>query len=113
MVAYEITSAGEHEASKFVVFIIYISQVSGTSIFLHRRTGLSVWMQLYSPLNQLGYLYRSINQSLVDTEKLLALLNEPTEVNDKPNAPDLIVQDGEIEFGSFPHLLRIYNVLIF
>jgi ABC-type multidrug transport system fused ATPase/permease subunit len=29
----------------------------------------------------------------------LALLNEPTEVNDKPNAPDLIVNDGEIEFG--------------
>jgi ABC-type transport system involved in Fe-S cluster assembly fused permease/ATPase subunit len=56
-------------------------------------------MQLYNPLNQLGYLYRSINQSLVDTEKLLALLNEPTEVNVKPNAPDLIVHDGEIEFG--------------
>jgi ABC-type transport system involved in Fe-S cluster assembly fused permease/ATPase subunit len=68
-------------------------------------------MQLYSPLNQLGYLYRSINQSLVDAEKLLALLNEPTEVNVKPNAPDLIVHDGEIEFGSFPRLPRIYNVL--
>ena len=63
-------------------------------------------MQLYSPLNQLGSLYRSINQSLVDTEKLLALLNEPTEINDKPNAPDLIVHDGEIEFGSFSHLPR-------
>jgi ABC-type transport system involved in Fe-S cluster assembly fused permease/ATPase subunit len=34
----------------------------------------------------------------VDTEKLLKLLNEPTEVNDKPGAPDLIVNDGEIEF---------------
>lgn len=40
-----------------------------------------------------------MNQSLVDTEKLLALLNEPTEVNDKPNAPDLVVNDGEIKFG--------------
>ena len=40
-----------------------------------------------------------MNQSLVDTEKLLALLNEPTEVNDRPNAPDLLVKDGEIEFG--------------
>jgi len=39
-----------------------------------------------------------VNQSLVDTEKLLKLLNEPTEVNDKPNAPDLIVENGEIEF---------------
>ena len=64
-------------------------------------------MQLYAPLNQLGYLYRSINQSLVDTERLLALLNEPTEVDDKPNAPDLIVHDGEIEFGSFQNLHQI------
>jgi ABC-type transport system involved in Fe-S cluster assembly fused permease/ATPase subunit len=52
-------------------------------------------------LNQLGYVYRSINQSLVDTEKLLDLLNEPTEVNDRPGAPDLTVLDGTIEFGWF------------
>ena len=49
----------------------------------------------------LGYIYRSVNQSLVDTEKLLKLLSEPTEVNDKPGAADLIVEDGEIEFGEF------------
>jgi ABC-type transport system involved in Fe-S cluster assembly fused permease/ATPase subunit len=35
---------------------------------------------------------------LVDTEKLLKLLDEPTEVNDKPGAPELIVDQGEIEF---------------
>jgi ABC-type transport system involved in Fe-S cluster assembly fused permease/ATPase subunit len=47
----------------------------------------------------LGSLYRSINRSLVDAEKLLMLLNESTDVNDKPGAPDLVVSDGEIEFG--------------
>ncbi|KAH9020826.1 hypothetical protein EDB85DRAFT_2152777 [Lactarius pseudohatsudake] len=41
-------------------------------------------VQLYGPLNMLGSIYRSINRSLVDAEKLLELLNEPTEVNDKP-----------------------------
>jgi len=46
----------------------------------------------------LGYIYRSINQNLVDTEKLMKLLNEPEEVKDKPNAPDLHVTDGMIEF---------------
>jgi ATP-binding cassette subfamily B (MDR/TAP) protein 6 len=56
--------------------------------------------QLYGPLASLGWTYRSINQSLVDTEKLLNLLNEPTEVNDKPNAPDLVVDHGEIEFSA-------------
>jgi ABC-type transport system involved in Fe-S cluster assembly fused permease/ATPase subunit len=57
-------------------------------------------------LNNLGYIYRSVNQSLVDTERLLKLLNEPTEVEDTPGAPDLIVEDGEIEFGQkfrLPH----------
>ncbi|KAG5719458.1 Heavy metal tolerance protein [Termitomyces sp. T112] len=78
IVALQVTR-GESDSGHFVVFITYLGQ-------------------LYGPLNQLGYVYRSINQSLVDTEKLLALLNEPTEVNDKLNAPDLIVDDGEIEF---------------
>ncbi|KAJ3574661.1 hypothetical protein NP233_g1629 [Leucocoprinus birnbaumii] len=79
MVASRITQHPEHGARDFVLFITYLTQ-------------------LYGPLNQLGYIYRSVNQSLVDTERLLALLNEPTDVNDKPDAPDLIVSDGEIEF---------------
>jgi ATP-binding cassette subfamily B (MDR/TAP) protein 6 len=70
---------GDLDPSKFVVFITYLAQ-------------------LYGPLNQLGSIYRSVNQSLVDAEKLLKLLNEPTEVNDLPNAPDLVVENGEIEF---------------
>ena len=66
----------------------------------------------------LGYIYRSVNQSLVDTEKLLKLLSEPTEVNDKPDAADLIVEGGEIEFGKracligfslAPHGLHAYQ----
>ncbi|KAF9264231.1 hypothetical protein L218DRAFT_1029037 [Marasmius fiardii PR-910] len=73
--------ANELDSSDFVVFITYLGQ-------------------LYTPLNQLGSVYRSVNQSLIDTEKLLKLLNEPTEVNDIPNAPDLLVQDGEIEFDN-------------
>ncbi|KAF9007997.1 hypothetical protein BDQ17DRAFT_1455635 [Cyathus striatus] len=80
IVARRVTD-GRSKASDFVIFITYLAQ-------------------LYGPLNQLGYIYRSVNQSLIDTEKLLALLNEPTEVNDKPNAPDLIVNDGEIEFDN-------------
>uniref|UniRef100_A0A0W0EYS8 Putative mitochondrial half-size ABC transporter n=1 Tax=Moniliophthora roreri TaxID=221103 RepID=A0A0W0EYS8_MONRR len=80
IVARRVTSK-QSDPSDFVIFITYLAQ-------------------LYTPLNQLGYLYRSVNQSLVDTEKLLRLLNEPTDINDLPNAPDLIVQDGEIEFDN-------------
>lgn len=84
----------------FIVARGVIRDGSGPSEFVFFITYLA---QLYGPLNQLGYIYRSVNQSLVDTEKLLKLLNEPTDINDKPNAPDLIVQDGEIEFGLCSH----------
>jgi len=57
--------------------------------------------QLYGPLNSLGWIYRALNSSLVDTEKLLNLLDEPTEVDDKPDAPDLVVGHGEIEFRAW------------
>ncbi|THH20779.1 hypothetical protein EW146_g623 [Bondarzewia mesenterica] len=80
IVARRVTN-GLLEPSDFVFFITYLAQ-------------------LYGPLNSLGYIYRSINQSLVDTEKLLKLLNEPTDINDKPNAPDLVIGDGELEFDN-------------
>ncbi|KAF8520373.1 hypothetical protein BU17DRAFT_46726 [Hysterangium stoloniferum] len=67
------------KGSDFVIFITYLAQ-------------------LYGPLNSLGYIYRSINQSLVDTERLMKLLEEQPEVKDKPNALDLHVTSGEIEF---------------
>lgn len=56
-----------------------------------------------------GTIYRSINQTLVDTERLLKLLSEPTDVNDKPNAPDLVVDSGEIEFGKWLQYYCISN----
>jgi ABC-type transport system involved in Fe-S cluster assembly fused permease/ATPase subunit len=61
----------------------------------------STVLQLYLPLYDLGALYRTLNTTLIDTEKLLQLLSEPIEVQDKPGATDLIVQDGEIDFGAF------------
>ncbi|KAG1721513.1 hypothetical protein EDB19DRAFT_1646384 [Suillus lakei] len=48
-------------------------------------------------LSNLGSVY---NQSLVDTEKLLHLLNEPTEVADKLDAKELVVRNGEVEFDN-------------
>jgi ABC-type transport system involved in Fe-S cluster assembly fused permease/ATPase subunit len=52
-----------------------------------------------------------VNQSLVDTERLLKLLNEPKDVEDKPDASDLLVGDGEIEFG-WHHSLLSRNATI-
>lgn len=44
-------------------------------------------------------MYRAINQSLVDTEKLLDLLAQPAEVVDAPDAQELVLENGEVEFG--------------
>ncbi len=46
-------------------------------------------IQLYIPLGFLGVLYRSIKQSLVELEKMFALLDRRCEVADAPGAPGL------------------------
>jgi ABC-type transport system involved in Fe-S cluster assembly fused permease/ATPase subunit len=55
-------------------------------------------IQLYTPLNFLGMVYRNIKQSLTDLEQMLALLAVKPEIEDRPGAPALIVGSGAVAF---------------
>jgi len=55
-------------------------------------------IQLYMPLNMLGFAYREIRNALVNMESMFGLMDVKTEIADKPGAPPLKVAGGEIVF---------------
>jgi len=55
-------------------------------------------MQLFLPLNFLGFVYREIKRALADVEHMFSLLQQRPAIVDRKDAPDLVITRGIIVF---------------
>ena len=63
-------------------------------------------IQLYLPLNFLGFVYREIKRGLIDMEKMFQLLYEKVQIQDKPDAKVLLTDRPRLTFN---HVYFAYN----
>ena len=57
-------------------------------------------IQLFLPLNFLGFVYREIRRALTDLENMLGLLNKKPQVTQRPHAQHLCISKGNIAFNN-------------
>ncbi|VVC38664.1 ABC transporter-like,ABC transporter, conserved site,Mitochondrial ABC-transporter, N-terminal five TM [Cinara cedri] len=55
-------------------------------------------IQLYGPLNYFGTFYRAIQKNFIDMENMFDLMAIKPEVSDVPNAKELVLKTGQVEF---------------
>lgn len=78
LIVYDV-HAGRLSVGDFVLFVSYIRQ-------------------LYLPLNWFGTYYRMIQNNFIDMENMFELLDQPKDVSDQPDAPEINVTAGRICF---------------
>ena len=55
-------------------------------------------LQMFMPLNFLGFVYREIKHSLADMERMFGILKQPMDIQDQSDAPELNIEKGVIRF---------------
>ncbi|OEY66089.1 ABCB family ABC transporter ATP-binding protein/permease [Marinobacter sp. X15-166B] len=86
-------------ASLIVIMSMAVREVAAGQMTLGDFTMVNAYLiQLFVPLNALGFVYREIRQSLVNVERLFALLAEKPAIEDADDATALTITRGEVRF---------------
>jgi len=100
-------SLGVLNFGQAVIFYVGLTIMSAMSIVgvLNGRLTLGDFvllntflMQIYRPLNMIGFVYREIRQGLTDIEEMFKLLDQDPEIVDKPGATPLKITGPVIRF---------------
>jgi ATP-binding cassette subfamily B protein len=84
-----------------IIMLMAGNAVSDGTMTVGEFSAVFFWMlQLFMPLNFLGFVYREIKQSLIDMEAMFSLLRVGQEIADPPGAPPLRTGAGELVFDS-------------
>lgn len=85
--------------SLIVIMAMAVREVASGQMTLGDFTMVNAYLiQLFVPLNALGFVYREIRQSLVNVERLFALLGDKSAIEDAADAKTLSVGQGEVAF---------------
>ena len=86
-------------AAMTVMMVMAAQSVIANHMTLGDLAMINAYMiQLFIPLNFLGFVYREVRRSLTDIENMLALLKREAKIIDAPNAKELIVSQGHIRW---------------
>jgi ATP-binding cassette subfamily B protein len=82
-----------------VIMAMAVREVASGTITLGDFTMVNAYLlQLFIPLNALGFVYREIRQALVNVERLFGLLDDGPAIQDASEARPLTVARGEVSF---------------
>jgi ATP-binding cassette subfamily B protein len=86
-------------ASMVAIMAMAVREVASGQMTLGDFTMVNAYLiQLFIPLNALGFVYREIRQSLVNVERLFALLGDKPAIEDATDAKALTITKGEVQF---------------
>ncbi|OEO32347.1 metal ABC transporter permease [Devosia insulae DS-56] len=86
-------------AGTVIILIMAVLGVMNRTLTLGDFVLLNTFlMQIYRPLNFIGFVYREIRQGLTDIEEMFKLLDRAPEIQDKPGAKPLSVTGPVVKF---------------